>query len=230
MAQPPQSLRDSSPRGGASSAPTRSSPSGGGGAKRRRGSTRDNLVYAAVWLACAAPLAWLAFRAFTGDLGVNPIETLVRQLGVWGLRLLLIGLAITPAAVILRKPRLVRFRRTIGLFAFAYVTLHLSSYIGVDLFLDFGQLVKDILKRPFITLGMAAFALLIPLAVTSTNGWVVRMGRAAWSRLHWLIYVIVPLGVAHYYLLVKADHRPPLVYAGILAVLLGWRVWRRFAT
>jgi len=227
MAQPPQSLRDSSPRGGASSAPTRSSPSGGGGAKRRRGSTRDNLVYAAVWLACAAPLVWLAFRAFTGDLGVNPIETLVRQLGVWGLRLLLVGLAITPAAVILRKPRLVRFRRTIGLFAFAYVTLHLSSYIGVDLFFDFGQLVKDILKRPFITLGMAAFALLIPLAMTSTNGWVVRMGRAAWSRLHWLIYVIVPLGVAHYYLLVKADHRPPLVYGAILAVLLGWRVWRK---
>lgn len=154
----------------------------------------------------------------------------MRQLGVWGLRLLLVGLAITPAAVILKKPRLVRFRRTIGLFAFAYVTLHLFSYIGVDLYFDFGQLVKDILKRPFITLGMAAFVMLVPLAVTSTNGWVIRMGRAAWSRLHWLIYVIVPLGVAHYYLLVKADHRPPLVYAAILAVLLGWRVWRKLAT
>ena len=194
--------------------------------KKRPSRTRDNLVYAAVWLACAAPLAWLAFRAFTGDLGVNPIETLVRQLGVWGLRLLLVGLAITPAVAILKKPRLARFRRTIGLFAFAYVSLHLLSYIGVDLYFDFGQLWKDILKRPFITLGMAAFVLLVPLAVTSTNGWVVRMGRAAWSRLHWLIYLIVPLGVAHYYLLVKADHRPPLVYAGILAVLLGWRVWR----
>ncbi|PVM78511.1 protein-methionine-sulfoxide reductase heme-binding subunit MsrQ [Caulobacter radicis] len=223
---------------GRSAAPSRApstpwgspSPARGGGARRKRPSkTRDNLVYAAIWLACAAPLAWLAFRAFTGDLGVNPIETLVRQLGVWGLRLLLVGLAITPAAVILKKPRLVRFRRTIGLFAFAYVSLHLFSYIGVDLFFDFRQLVKDILKRPFITLGMAAFALLVPLAVTSTNGWVVRMGRAAWSRLHWLIYVIVPLGVAHYYLLVKADHRPPLVYGAILAVLLGWRVWRKVA-
>jgi methionine sulfoxide reductase heme-binding subunit len=199
---------------------------GGRAQKKRPSKTRDTLVYAAVWLACAAPLAWLAFRAFTGDLGVNPIETLIRQLGVWGLRLLLVGLAITPAAVILRKPRLARFRRTIGLFAFAYVSLHLLSYIGVDLFFDFQQLWKDILKRPFITLGMAAFVLLVPLAATSTNGWVVRMGRAAWSRLHWLIYVIVPLGVAHYYLLVKADHRPPLVYAGILAMLLGWRVWR----
>ena len=194
---------------------------------KRLSKTQDNAVYAGVWLACFAPLAWLAWRGFSGDLGANPIETLIRQLGVWGLRLLLVGLAITPAAVILRKPRLARFRRTIGLFAFAYVSLHLLSYIGVDLFFDFQQLWKDILKRPFITLGMAAFVLLVPLAATSTNGWVVRMGRAAWSRLHWLIYMIVPLGVAHYYLLVKADHRPPLVYAAILAVLLGWRVWRK---
>lgn len=192
---------------------------------KRPSKTQDNLVYAVVWLACFAPLVWLAWRAFSGDLGANPIETLVRQIGVWGLRLLLVGLAITPAARILRKPRLVRFRRTVGLFAFAYICLHLLTYIGVDLFFDWGQLVKDILKRPFITLGMLGFVLLIPLAVTSTNGWVVRMGRAAWQRLHWLIYLIVPLGVAHYYLLVKADHRPPLVYAGILAVLMGWRVW-----
>ncbi len=186
---------------------------------------RDRAVYAGVWLACFAPLVWLAWRGFAGDLGANPIETLIRQLGVWGLRLLLVGLAITPAARILKQPRLVRFRRTIGLFAFAYVTLHLFSYIGVDLFFDFGQLWKDILKRPFITLGMLAFVLLIPLAVTSTNGWVIRMGRAAWQRLHWLIYAIVPLGVAHYYLLVKADHRPPLVYGAVFVVLMGWRVW-----
>ncbi len=192
---------------------------------KRPSKARDNAVYAAVWLACFAPLAWLAWRGFSGDLGANPIETLIRQLGVWGLRLLLVGLAITPAARILRKPRLVRFRRTIGLFAFAYVTLHLFSYIGVDLFFDFGQLWKDILKRPFITLGMLAFVLLIPLAVTSTKGWVIRMGRAAWQRLHWLIYAIVPLGVAHYYLLVKADHRPPLVYGAVFLALMGWRVW-----
>lgn len=200
------------------------------GARRRPSKTQDRLVYAAVWLACAAPLAWLAFRAVTADLGANPIEALIRQLGVWGLRLLLVGLAITPLAVILKAPRLQRFRRTIGLFAFTYVALHLAAYVGVDLFFDFSQLWRDILKRPFITLGMAAFVLLVPLAVTSTNGWALRMGRAAWSRLHALIYLIVPLGVAHYYLLVKADHRPPLVYAAILAVLLGWRAWRALST
>ena len=196
-------------------------------AKKRPSRLRDNLVYALVWLACFAPLAWLAWKGFNGDLGANPIEKLIRQLGVWGLRLLLVGLAITPLARFFKAPRLVRFRRTVGLFAFAYIVLHLFSYVGIDLFFDFNQLWKDILKRPFITLGMGAFVLLIPLAVTSTNGWIIRMGRAAWQRLHWLIYLIVPLGVAHYYLLVKADHRPPLVYAAIFAALMGWRVWDR---
>jgi sulfoxide reductase heme-binding subunit YedZ len=194
-------------------------------ARKRPSKLQDNLVYALVWLACLAPLVWLAWKGFNGDLGANPIETLIRQLGVWGLRLLLVGLAITPAARIFKQPRLARFRRTVGLFAFSYIVLHLCSYIGIDLFFDFGQLWKDILKRPFITLGMLGFVLLIPLAVTSTNGWVIRMGRAAWQRLHWLIYLIVPLGVAHYYLLVKADHRPPLIYAAILTVLMGWRLW-----
>jgi sulfoxide reductase heme-binding subunit YedZ len=192
---------------------------------KRPSKTQDNLVYAVVWLACFAPLLWLAWRVFSDDLGANPIEALIRQIGVWGLRLLLVGLAVTPAARILKKPRLVRFRRTIGLFAFSYICLHLLTYIGVDLFFDWVQLWKDILKRPFITLGMLAFALLIPLAVTSTNGMIRRLGRATWQRIHWLIYLIVPLGVAHYYLLVKADHRPPLVYAAILAVLMGWRFW-----
>lgn len=198
-------------------------------ARKRPSKLRDNLVYGLVWLACLAPLVWLAWRGFTGDLGANPIETLIRQLGVWGLRLLLAGLVITPLARILRMPRLLRFRRTVGLFAFSYIVLHLFSYVGVDLFFDLGQLWKDILKRPFITLGMGAFLLLIPLAVTSTNGWVIRMGRATWQRLHWLIYLIVPLGVAHYYLLVKADHRPPLIYAALFGVLMAWRVWDRLA-
>ena len=193
--------------------------------RKRPSKLQDNLVYGLVWLACFAPLVWLAWKGFNGDLGANPIEKLIRQLGVWGLRLLLVGLAITPAARILKMPRLVRFRRTVGLFAFSYIVLHLSAYVGVDLFFDFDQLWKDILKRPFITLGMGAFVLLIPLAVTSTNGWILRMGRAAWQRLHWLIYLIVPLGVAHYYLLVKADHRPPLIYAAVFAVLMVWRVW-----
>jgi sulfoxide reductase heme-binding subunit YedZ len=196
-------------------------------ARKRPSKLQDNLVYALVWLACFAPLVWLAWKGLNGELGANPIEKLIRQLGVWGLRLLLAGLAITPMARIFKQPRLVRFRRTVGLFAFSYIVLHLCSYIGIDLFFDFGQLWKDILKRPFITLGMLGFVLLIPLAVTSTNGWVIRMGRAAWQKLHWLIYLIVPLGVAHYYLLVKADHRPPVVYAAVFLVLMAWRIWDR---
>lgn len=192
-----------------------------------RGS-RPDLVYAAVWLACLAPLGWLGWRLLSGDLGANPIETLVRQLGVWGLRLLLVGLALTPAARLLRQPRLIRFRRTIGLFAFAYVLLHLSTYVGVDQFFDWQAIGKDILKRPYITIGMLGFLLLVPLAATSTNAAIRRLGPVRWRRLHRLIYLIAPLGVLHYYLLVKADTRPPLIYAAILAVLLGWRVWEAF--
>ena len=196
--------------------------------RKRPSKTRDNLVYAAVWLACFAPLVWLAWRVFSDDLGANPIEALIRQIGVWGLRLLLVGLAITPAARIFKQPRLIRFRRTVGLFAFSYIGLHLLTYIGVDLFFDWNQLAKDILKRPFITLGMLGFAMLVPLAVTSTNGMIRRLGRRTWQQIHNLVYLIVPLGVVHYYLLVKADHRPPLVYAAILMVLLGWRAWDRW--
>ncbi len=189
--------------------------------------TRERIVYGAVWLACLAPFLWLAAQAFLGELGANPIERLIRQLGVWGLRLLIVGLAITPLARILKQPRLIRFRRTLGLFAFAYVSAHLLTYVGVDQYFDFGAVWRDILKRPFITLGMLAFVLLVPLAATSTNGMIRRLGPQAWRRLHWLIYAIVPLGVVHYYLLVKADHRPPLVYGAIVFVLLGWRVAER---
>ena len=185
---------------------------------------RDRLIYTAVWLACFAPLPWLVWRLLSGDLGANPIEALIRQLGVWGLRFILVSLAITPAARLLRRPRLIRFRRTIGLFAFAYVLLHWVTYIGVDQFFDWAAILKDIYKRPFITIGMTAFVLLIPLAVTSTNAAIRALGPVRWRRLHRLIYVIAPLGVLHYYMLVKADHRPPLIYAGLLAVLLGWRV------
>ena len=185
----------------------------------------DRLVYGLVWLACFAPLLWLAWRGFNNELGANPIDKLIRELGVWGLRLLIVGLAITPAARLLRQPRLIRFRRTIGLFAFAYVLLHLTNYVVTDQWFDWAAIGKDILKRPFITVGMAAFVLLVPLAVTSTNWALRKLGPVRWRKLHRLTYLIVPLGVIHYLMLVKADHRPPLIYGAIVAVLLGWRVW-----
>jgi len=188
-------------------------------------SLRDRLIYAVVWLACFAPLPWLAWRLLNDDLGANPIDKLIRELGVWGLRLLIVGLAITPAARIFRQPRLIRFRRTVGLFAFSYVFLHLANYVVTDQWFDWAAIGKDILKRPFITVGMLSFVLLVPLAVTSTD-WALRnLGPVRWRGLHRLTYVIVPLGVLHYYMLVKADHRSPLIYGGIVAALLGWRLW-----
>lgn len=187
--------------------------------------TLDRLVYGLVWLACLAPLLWLVWRGYNNDLGANPIDRLIRELGVWGLRLLIVGLAITPAARLLRQPRLIRFRRTIGLFAFAYVLLHLTNYVVTEQWFDWAAIGKDILKRPFITVGMAAFVLLVPLAVTSTNWALRKLGPVRWRKLHRLTYLIVPLGVIHYLMLVKADHRPPLIYGAIVAVLLGWRVW-----
>ena len=186
--------------------------------------TVDGLVLWAVSLACLAPVLWLAWRGFDGQLGANPIEKIIRNLGVWGLRLLIVGLTIKPLSRLLRQPRLIRLRRPIGLFAFGYIVLHLSTYIGVDQYFDWAAIWKDILKRPFITIGMAAFALLIPMAATSFNAAIRWLGAQRWRGLHRVIYLIAPMGVVHYYLLVKADHRPPLIYGGIVLLLLGYRL------
>jgi sulfoxide reductase heme-binding subunit YedZ len=184
---------------------------------------KDRLVYWTVWLACAAPIGWIVWLALNDGLTANPIEKVIRTLGDDGLYVLIIGLAITPAAKILKQPRLIRFRRTIGLWGFTYVTLHLLTYICIDQFFDWGAILKDILKRPFITIGMGAFVLLIPLAVTSTNGMVRRLGPRTWRRLHQLVYVIVPLGVLHYFLMVKRDTRPVVVFGLAVALMLAWR-------
>jgi sulfoxide reductase heme-binding subunit YedZ len=170
----------------------------------------------------------LVWRAFYGNLGPNPIEEITRELGVWALRLLIAGLAITPLVHFTKQLALIRLRRPIGLVAFAYVLLHLSSYIGLDQFFDWNAIFKDILKRPFITLGMLGFVLLTPLAVTSTNAMTRKLGPKVWRRVHKLVYAVASLGVVHYFLLVKADHRPPLIYGAILAVLLGYRAARTF--
>lgn len=178
---------------------------------------------------CLLPFAHLIWRAFHSDLGPNPIEEITRELGVWALRLLIAGLAISPLAKLLKQPALIRLRRPIGLVAFAYVLLHVSSYIGLDHFFDWSAIGKDILKRPYITVGMAAFVLVTPLALTSANAMIRKLGPKTWRRLHQLVYLIAALGVTHYFLLVKADHRPPLIYGAILAALLGYRLamWAR---
>jgi sulfoxide reductase heme-binding subunit YedZ len=187
---------------------------------------RDPKIVAAkagIWALCLAPAGWLAFDAATGRLGANPIETVLLRTGWWTLVLLLASLAITPLRRLSGRGRLVRFRRLVGLFAFAYGTTHLLGYVVLDQWFAWPYIVEDIAERPFILAGFAAWCLLLPLAVTSTRGWIRRLGRA-WGRLHRLVYVAAGLGVLHFYWKVKADTREPLVFAAILALLLAARV------
>ncbi|MGE5506499.1 MAG: sulfite oxidase heme-binding subunit YedZ [Actinomycetota bacterium] len=184
---------------------------------------RRRLAKPVVFVACLGPLAWLVWQAFFGYLGVNPIETVNRFLGDWALRFLLLSLAVTPVRKVTGWTALGRFRRMIGLYAFFYACLHLSSYVGLDLFFDWHALGKDVLKRKFITVGMLAFALLVPLAATSTDAMLRRLGGRRWRMLHRAVYGIGVLAVVHYWMMVKADIRQPLLYGAILAVLLGYR-------
>ena len=180
-----------------------------------------------VFIACLAPLAWLTCGAlgwFGASLGPDPVKELEHECGKTALNLLLLTLAVTPVRELTAQPQLVRLRRMLGLFAFFYVLLHFTIYLVLDLELNFATLGADIAKRPYITIGFTAL-LLIPLAVTSTNGMMRRLGRR-WQTLHRLVYVIAVLGVWHFYWQVKRDVREPLLYAGILALLLGYRVLR----
>jgi sulfoxide reductase heme-binding subunit YedZ len=176
-----------------------------------------------------APLAWLGWLGWHDRLGANPIERITHFTGDWTLRLIVATLAITPLRKLLGIPALIRYRRMIGLFAFFYGSLHFLTYIWLDKFFDLHDMVKDIGKRPFITVGFTAFVLLIPLAVTSTAGWIRRLGGKRWQRLHRLIYATAALAVVHYYWLVKSDVRLPLFYAAVVALLLGYRLaaWLR---
>jgi sulfoxide reductase heme-binding subunit YedZ len=181
-----------------------------------------------VFIACLAPLAWLASGAFGWfglSLGADPVKELEHEAGKTALNLLLLTLAVTPVRELTSQPQLLRLRRMLGLFVFFYVVLHFTIYLVLDLELNFATLGADIAKRPYITIGFTALLLLIPLAVTSTNGMMRRLGRR-WQTLHRLVYVIAVLGVWHFYWQVKRDVREPLLYAGILAVLLGYRVLR----
>lgn len=182
------------------------------------------LESALVWLACAAPLILLLYWGFTARLTANPVEFVLRDLGLWGLRFLCLTLAVTLLAKYANMPRLMRYRRRIGLWAFAYVALHLTVYLGAAHEFDWAEIGADIAKRPYITIGMAAFALLVPLAVTSAHAVRRKMKPRSWRRLHRLVYLIAVMGAVHYFLLVKADTRSPILYGAIVAVLLAARL------
>jgi sulfoxide reductase heme-binding subunit YedZ len=202
-----------------------------------------------LFLACAIPFVRLAPPVFVAlnaipdsvaaaisrngfwcSLGPNPIEFITHYTGDWTLRFLLITLTVTPLRNLLNRPQLTRFRRMLGLFAFFYAMLHLATWAWLDKGFDPSEMWKDILKRWYITVGMAALLGMLPLAITSTAGWVRRMGYKRWQALHRTVYFCGIAGVTHYYLLVKSGIRLPLMYAAILAVLLGYRVIKRVRT
>jgi sulfoxide reductase heme-binding subunit YedZ len=178
-----------------------------------------------VFAACLVPLAALGWRAATAGLGANPIEAITHETGDWTLRFLLITLAITPVRRLSGWNPIIRFRRMAGLFAFFYGTLHYLTYLWLDQFFSWSSITKDIAKRPFITVGFLAFVVMVPLAATSTAGMIRRLGGRAWRMLHRLVYVSAVAGVVHYWWLVKADIRRPMMYAAGVAVLLLFRLW-----
>lgn len=175
------------------------------------------------------PMMWLAGRAVLGDLGVNPIEEITRYLGDWALRFLLIVLAVTPIRVLTGWNFVGRLRRMLGLFTFSYVILHLTSYVGLDQFFYWMGIWQDIVKRNYITLGMSAVLMLLPLAVTSTDAMVKRLGGRRWRRLHRLVYPAAILGVVHFFMMTKADYTEPAVYAVVLSCLFGIRLYKKWS-
>lgn len=169
------------------------------------------------------PAIWLFVQAITDNLGADPAKALERGLGEWALRLIILGLAITPLRQV-AGINWVRYRRAIGLLAFFYVLLHLITYMVLDQGLDWTAIGADILRRPYITIGMLGFLLLLPLALTSTNAMIRRLGGARWRRLHRLVYPAAFAGAAHYLLLVKSWPLEPIIYAAIIVALLAWRL------
>src|SRR5215510_526737 len=182
------------------------------------------LLKVPAFLLCLGPISVLVWKGFHDRLGANPVDVITRTTGRWTLIFLLITLSITPLRKLARLPWLIRFRRMLGLFAFFYGTLHLITYVWLDKFFDFHAMLHDIAKRRFITAGMTAWTLLLPLALTSTAGWIRRLGGKRWQLLHRLIYLSATAGVIHFIWLVKADLRRPLTYGAILGTLLVLRI------
>jgi len=178
-----------------------------------------------LFLLCLVPLLSLVYGLLGDSLGANPIEALSRGLGDWTLRFLLITLLVTPLRRFTGLNWLPRLRRMLGLYTFFYALLHFMSYVWLDQFFDWAAIGKDIVKRPFITVGFASFLLLIPLAATSTNAMIKRLGGQRWRALHRAIYLIAGLAVLHYWWMVKKDITQPAIYAAVLALLLGLRVY-----
>jgi methionine sulfoxide reductase heme-binding subunit len=185
------------------------------------------------FLLCLFPLGKIGYDAFLGGgLGANPIAEILDRLGFWTLTLLAVTLACTPARIVLGWTWPLRLRRMLGVFTFVYALLHFTTYFAIDQLLDLRAIFADIVKRKFITLGFLAFAILIPLALTSTNAAVRKMGFVRWKRLHRLVYVVAVLGLLHFYWRVKADHREPWIFIGAIGALflargLGWTLKRR---
>lgn len=174
---------------------------------------------AALFVLAALPAAWLAVDGLRGNLTADPIEEITHRTGWWAITLLMVTLSVTPIRRFTGWNQLVKVRRMLGLYAFFYVSLHLLTYVVLDLFFAFDILLEDVAKRPYITVGFAGFLMLLALAVTSTKGWIRRLGKR-WQRLHQLVYVAALAGVVHFYWQVKADTREPLIYAGVLLALL----------
>ena len=185
---------------------------------------KKNWIKLPVFVLCLAPALWLAWRGWHEDLTLNPLEYITHFTGDWTIRFLTITLAITPLRKLAGLPSLIRFRRMTGLFAFFYGSLHFLTYLWLDKLFDFHQIWKDTAKRPFITAGFAAFVLMVPLALTSTAGWIRRLGGKRWQMLHRLVYASAIAGVVHYYWLVKSDVRLPLLYGSLVGLLLLYRV------
>lgn len=179
---------------------------------------------AAVFFLCLIPLGALVWGGFHNGLGANPVEKIQLTTGDWTLRFLVFTLCITPFRKLLNLPDLIRFRRMLGLFAFSYLCIHFLTYLVLDQSFDLSAIWKDVAKRPFITVGFLGFLLLLPLAITSTAGWIRRLGGKRWQMLHRAVYFAAVCGVIHYYWKVKSDVRMPLFYGALVAILLLWRL------
>ncbi len=182
----------------------------------------------AVFVLCSLPLANLAYSIFSGNISADPVEDITHVTGEWGLRLLIVTLAITPLRILTGINALTGLRRMLGVFSFFYIALHMLTWLVIDHYFDLARIIEDVIERWYILFGSLAFILMIPLAATSFNRMVRVIGGKRWIKLHRLAYVIGPLGILHYILLVKADLGPPIIHGAVLAILLGFRVVRHY--